>query len=64
MPDYHNLPSLIPCELMNGKLNEILTLVNGYPSSLVTELPPYEAKKIAVRNFSGGSGVLANFDGN
>jgi hypothetical protein len=55
---------ITPDEIMNGLLEERLTLLDMCPGSFMAELPPMEAKKMADKNLPGGLGVLADLDDN
>jgi len=45
---------ITPDEIMNGLLEERLTLLDMCPGSFMAELPPTEAKKMADKNLPGG----------
>jgi polysaccharide pyruvyl transferase WcaK-like protein len=55
---------ITPDEIMNGLLEERLTLLDMCPGSFIAERPPTEAKKMADKNFPGVLGILADLDDN
>ncbi len=67
LADDINLPRsalITPDEILDGLLEERLTLLATFPDSFVAELPPIEAKKMADKNLPGGLGILADLDDN
>lgn len=44
---------ITPDEIVNGKLEEKITQLTSCPTRFIAELPPEEAKKLAVKNFIG-----------
>jgi len=55
---------ITPDEILDGLLEERLTLLDTCPGSFMAELPPIEAKKMADKNLPGGLGILACLDDN
>jgi polysaccharide pyruvyl transferase WcaK-like protein len=55
---------ITPDEVLEGLMDKKLKELYTRPTYFIAELPTDEAKRKATRNFSGGLGINADFDGN